>query len=822
MDKILLKRFTASFFVVFLVLMIASVQMHVPIMAASNVTIYNYPNELPNKFKSNDFQVTASGKVVDLYNAGTNSWGNDVTYGYFEFNDSTQVTISTNFTLGSYKLVPESLGIQGVKNNNTVTFTLSEPTKITLVPNDDYQGRVIHLFADRTDTNIPSASDPNVIYYGPGYYDLSAQTPTQISSGKTLYIAAGAVINGRFLAKDQSNITVRGRGILVNDYGYQNDGYDPVPLVFKGCSNVNVEDIIVNKNDNNWTAFMYESENVTVDNFKAVSPVFASTDGFDISSSHDVTFDNVFIHSADDCVAIKGSDGGSYEVHTNPEAGLPVYNIEYKNSQFWSDANCAIGIGAETQGSYFDNINFYNIDILYNFDDVNYPNVLDDRSAINIYALNGTEFSNITFDTIRVEKAKRLINIQMDDDFYDRTLLGDWSWPGFMTGITYRNITSTSDGSNEIKISGYNNQRIISDIKFENIVINNTIVEDLGDKHFNINPNVNNVYVDNDGIDENYSMGMDYSSTQGERQWYYLEWTGSTYNQLTWLANDNAWKGTNTWSYIWNPVIMHPDTYNIARAWKAPKSGKVRISGRVAKYNAGGGDGVNVKIMKNNQQVWPASGWKSISFDDELGYEHDFYLDVNSDDMIYFIVNQNGNNAYDGTLWDAAVTYDFVFDSQQSFSGNQGHEQWAYKYWDGSTLLDMQYNTFLAKWEAASWAGIWWNSDYGAGSLMHPDGNAQVIKEWTAPFSGTVVISGAVWKQNTSGGDGVLLAIDKNGSNIWPTNGGWNHLQYNDSTGYEHKVVVNVQAGDRIGFKVDMNGNSAYDAVRWAPVVCYQ
>lgn len=38
--------------------------------------------------------------------------------------------------------------------------------------------------------------------------------------------------------------------------------------------------------------------------------------------------------------------------------------------------------------------------------------------------------------------------------------------------ITYRNIKSYSDGSNEIKLEGWSKDRLISNVRFENITVN--------------------------------------------------------------------------------------------------------------------------------------------------------------------------------------------------------------------------------------------------------------------------------------------------------------------------------------------------------------
>ena len=135
-----------------------------------------------------------------------------------------------------------------------------------------------------------------------------------------------------------------------------------------------------------------------------------------------------------------------------------------------------------------------------------------------------------------------------------------------------------------------------------------------------------------------------------------MQLSGSTYSNMTWDATLNHWKGTYTYNLIWSPSQIHPDTNDSLVAWKAPVIGSVRITGNPKKANSGG-DGVNVKIMKNGTQIWPASGWQFIAGTDTVGVTHDVTTTVAANDMIYFIVNKNGNNGSDETTWNPTVAF---------------------------------------------------------------------------------------------------------------------------------------------------------------------
>ncbi|MCQ6557445.1 glycosyl hydrolase family 28 protein [Paenibacillus mendelii] len=794
--------------------------------ASGTITAYPAPANLPSAYASSDFAVTAQGSQVAVYNAGSNAWGNAVSYGAFDMSGSVTVSITPNAAYGSYKLVPQSLGLTGTRSGNTISFTLDHPANVSLVLDGNYQGKVLHLFAQAPETNIPGSSDPNIIYFGPGYHDLGGpgSTPIYLASNQTLYIAAGAVVRGRVRANDVSNVTIRGRGILLNDYT-ANDAHGNITMALNFAANSKVQDIIVNNNTANWTSAVHGSSFLNITNYKGISPKFASSDGFDINSSHDLTFDGLFIRSADDSVAIKGLSD-----ETEPARALPIYNIEFKHSQLWSDANNAIGIGAETVAAYVKHIRFQNMDILYNYDDRYHPDVLPDRSAINIFALNATHFSDIVFEDIRVEKAKRLINAQMDTSFYFGGLQGNWSWPGEMNGITYRNITSYSDGTNEIKLAGWDNQHQISNVLFENVVINGNQVADFNDPHFNINGYANRIQVKSASgtAKTRFNASDQFTAAQGSDGWHYSTRTGGgTAVDMNWnVDGSNHWRGPNTYDAIWNDsgsIYLHPDNNQAVLEWQAAKTGTVRITGRVKKGATGGGDGVKVSLWKNNTMIWPSNGqWQTIAYNDATGIPHVITAAVTQGDTLSFRVDQITNSAYDTTSWNPEINYQFnnVFNAAWDMGYLQGTRGWYYRVWrSGIGTTPMSWNPDGSNhWRGPGTYDAIWN---GPGTMyLHPD-NSQAMLEWAAPKAGTVRVKGLVKKANTQGGDGVNVSIWKNGSMVWPTNGQWQTIGYNDATGVNHDFILSLAQGDTISFRVDQRANSAYDSTSWNPIITY-
>ncbi len=117
-------------------------------------------------------------------------------------------------------------------------------------------------------------------------------------------------------------------------------------------------------------------------------------------------------------------------------------------------------------------------------------------------------------------------------------------------------------------------------------------------------------------------------------------------------ANGGVWKGSQPYVLI-GAGTQHPDAYDSVRTWVAPTSGTIVVTG-TARMGGSGGDGVNVTVKKGNDVLW---GPNAIDGSDtDSGVSHDFQVSVNAGDRLYFIVNRNGNNYYDATLWNPVVT----------------------------------------------------------------------------------------------------------------------------------------------------------------------
>ena len=109
-----------------------------------------------------------------------------------------------------------SLKIVPAVEGRRLTFSLAEPKPVTIEVNGNWVG-ALHLFANPPEAQAPRPDDPNVIYFGPGVHEVAGVT---VGNGKTVYVAAGAVVKGTgdrrgpVFTLQGENITLRGRGII--------------------------------------------------------------------------------------------------------------------------------------------------------------------------------------------------------------------------------------------------------------------------------------------------------------------------------------------------------------------------------------------------------------------------------------------------------------------------------------------------------------------------------------------------------------------------------------------------------------------------------
>lgn len=372
----------------------------------------------------------------------------DATASYFDFEGEVEVLVTYNKgNIDAARIRPLSNNITHLIEGNTLTFKLNKPKNLSIEINGDIFHN-LHLFANPIDKYIPDLKDPNLIYFGAGIHDI-ANEELKIPSGKTVYIAGGAVLNGRLVVDSAKNVKILGRGMICHTVKHG--------VKISNSKNVLVEGIILTQCSTGG------SENVTIRNVKSIS-YYGWGDGMNVFASNNVLHDGVFCRNSDDCTTVYGTRLGY-------EGGCK--NITMQNSVLWADVAHPIFIGIHgnvEEPEILENLNYVNIDILDHREAQ-----IDYQGCMAINAGDNNLVRNVRFENIRVENFRKgqLINLRI---FYN---LKYCKAPGRgIENVLFKDITYTGENSEISIVTGYDAERKIKNVRFENLNINGQVISD--------------------------------------------------------------------------------------------------------------------------------------------------------------------------------------------------------------------------------------------------------------------------------------------------------------------------------------------------------
>ncbi len=370
---------------------------------------------------------------------------------YFDFAGEVEVSVtSNNGLIEQGRVRPLSYGIEPKISGQTMTFSLNKPCNLSVEVNGDIFHN-LHLFANPLDENKPKKikKQKDLIYFAPGVHRLPGDT-LLIPSGKTVYVAGGARVYGRLLVKDAEDVNIFGRGI-VHPEG-RGEG-----IYIMNSKRVKVDGIITTQCPTGG------SDSVKITNVKVISS-YGWGDGLNVFASNNVLFDGVFCRTSDDCTTVyatrKGFAGG-------------CCNITMQNAVLWADVAHPIMIGLHgdvEKNEVMENLNYVNIDILdHKEKQVDYQGCF----AINVGDNNLVR--NVRFENIRIEDFRQgqLFNIRI---FYNKKYC---LAPGRgVENVLFKDVVYNGKNAELSIIAGYNEERKVKNIRFENLQINGEVISD--------------------------------------------------------------------------------------------------------------------------------------------------------------------------------------------------------------------------------------------------------------------------------------------------------------------------------------------------------
>lgn len=400
---------------------------------------------------------------------------------YFDFSGKVKVEITSTRDIKSVDIRPQSLKIKPDVKGNTVAFFLAEPCKFVIEINGWHNA--LHIFSGTPEKNPPQVNAPNVRYYGPGVH---REGIIKLKNNETLYIAGGAIVHGVVEAIDVTNVKILGRGILDASTIGRFDAKDMIAVY--NSSNVVIDGIIC-RDPHVWTIVPRKSKDVDIHDVKLIGLWRYNADGIDVCNSENVRINDCFIRSFDDSIVLKGLHYKDDSTDTRS-----VKNVEVADCVIWNDWGRALEFGAETVTDTMTNVTFKNIDIIH------YVHI-----AMDIQNGDRAVVHNVKFDDIRVEEPI-VQNAQIADRQQKPEDLGRlfemnirhnvWSHDtirGKINDIFFKNITFTGSTSPKSILIGLDNQHLIQNIIFENVIINGKKITTIEECKLSMNQFTRNV-----------------------------------------------------------------------------------------------------------------------------------------------------------------------------------------------------------------------------------------------------------------------------------------------------------------------------------------
>lgn len=342
-------------------------------------------------------------------------------------------------------VTPRTLAITTTRSGDTVTFTIRDAHPLVI---ETPGVRALFLFVTPAETAVPSASDPDVLYFGPGEHDAGVIRP---ESGQTVYLAPGALVHGRIDGDGVTNVHVLGRGIL--DAGADTSRTDKTMAIrFHDSSDITVSGIGV-RNAQWWQTLYIRSSGIHVSWLNLMGTLI-NNDGIDTDGVQDMTVEHNFVMSGDD-----GFGWHALDAATNGEPD--TRGLHATDTTFWN----VTGGNPVRFGSSMETEVFTDISITQSY-------VLRAKEvALKFDVQDWATVSDVTVDGFHVESqpvGKQAIVLQVLKGQYSNDT-GYRDERGRITGITIRDFTDVT--ADPVTLSGWDAGHGIADVAFEDVVL---------------------------------------------------------------------------------------------------------------------------------------------------------------------------------------------------------------------------------------------------------------------------------------------------------------------------------------------------------------
>lgn len=328
-----------------------------------NVFVKSGSSWVPLKVR--DALCSDAGKHAAIWN----DWGNakairdTMSYCIIENDFTGPVQIRVQKRTGSFSSCEVRPTLWGITANsvgdNLVEFSLPsfDKRKVSV----EFDGDRFHnlfIFANKPDSDKPSASSADVMYFGPGEHDAGTIT---LKDNQTCYVDAGAIVYGKIIVEG-NNCAIAGNGVFsgakLRHWGGTSWSNGEILITCNQSrvpekTGLTIKDVTFIDGPS-WNISVFNYNNVLIDGANTISWEL-NGDGIDIGSSHGVEIKNCFLRNYDDCITLK------VRFIANPISD--VYDVRIHDNLIWNDYARGIVVGPEA-GSQEDGTGYlHDIDI---------------------------------------------------------------------------------------------------------------------------------------------------------------------------------------------------------------------------------------------------------------------------------------------------------------------------------------------------------------------------------------------------------------------------------------------------------------------------
>ena len=428
-----------------------------------------------------------------------------------------------NIDVKEVSVRPRTYNMDYKLEGNTVSFSVNSPKKLVIDFNDNRYDNVM-LFVNEPENYDVDINSPDVMYFGPGYHTYQNDSRIKycnsqsglkyevifVNSNQTVYIANGAVVRAHIIFTDDESEVMRqweyavtkgaknakliGHGIIYQRPYNTADGYQVKNGIIdttntcvatndginiRHCENITIDGVIM-LNPGQYGIRGGQSNHIYINNYKGIDAMTWG-DGIDMMSCSDVHISNSFVRSSDDSIAIYTDRFGFMG---NAENWYVTDTILYADMAHTIFMGCHGSQDANNK-RYIRNINFKDCILMeaHTTSAIYYGTMAIGCGDDNIV-------SGVTFEDIEVEDftSSSLLFIQTyKNGAYNPT-------PGYLVeDIHFKNINYNGANTNASVIQGYDEERVVRNVTFENLTINGDPIVDVEDGNIIIGKYVENV-----------------------------------------------------------------------------------------------------------------------------------------------------------------------------------------------------------------------------------------------------------------------------------------------------------------------------------------